>query len=87
VARESYAGKIIGAEQALTVREALRLYTVGAAEAMNDGARKGSLATGKLADLVVLERDPHTAATADLRRLRADMTIMDGQVVWDRRSL
>ncbi|MGH2869156.1 MAG: amidohydrolase [Solirubrobacteraceae bacterium] len=84
VARESYAGRIIDADQALTVHEALRLHTLGAAEALGEQHRKGSLAVGKLADFTVLERDPHTAASADLRRLRADMTILGGEVIWER---
>jgi hypothetical protein len=84
VARESYAGKIIDPEQALTVHEALRLHTLGAAEALGQDRVKGSLAPDKLADIAILERDPLTAATADLRRLRVDMTIVGGQVAWER---
>jgi predicted amidohydrolase YtcJ len=84
VARESYAGNVIDLDEAISVNEALRLHTIGAAEAMGEDEVKGSLEPGKVADMAVLERDPHTAATADLRRLRVDMTILDGEVVWDR---
>ncbi len=84
VARESYAGNVIDPEQAITVHEALRLHTFGAAQAMGQEDVKGSLEPGKLADLAVLERDPHTAAAADLRRMRVDMTLLGGRVVFDR---
>ncbi len=84
VARESYAGNLIDPEQAITVHEALRLHTLGAAQAIGEGDVKGSLEAGKLADLAVLERDPHTAAAADLRRMRVDMTLLGGRVVFDR---
>ncbi len=84
VARESYAGNVIDAEQAITVYEALRLHTLGAAEAIGEDEVKGSLERGKLADLAVLERNPHTAAASDLRRLRVDMTVLGGKVVFDR---
>jgi predicted amidohydrolase YtcJ len=84
VARESYAGNVIDPEQAITVHEALRLHTIGAAEAIGEDHVKGSLEPGKLADMAVLERDPQTAATADLRRLRVDMTVLGGRVVFDR---
>jgi hypothetical protein len=84
VARESYAGNLIGPEQAITVHEALRMHTLGAAAAVGEEDVKGSLEPSKLADLAVLERDPHTAATADLRRLRVDMTLLGGRVVFDR---
>jgi predicted amidohydrolase YtcJ len=39
---------------------------------------------GKLADFAVLERDPLSCATADLRQLRVDMTVLGGRVVHDR---
>jgi predicted amidohydrolase YtcJ len=84
VARESYAGNVIDPQQAITVREALRLHTIGAAHALGEEHVKGSLEPGKLADLAVLERDPHTVATADLRRLRVDMTVVGGRVVFER---
>ena len=86
VARESYAGNVIDPEEAITVHEALRLHTIGAAEAMGEDGVKGSLEPGKLADLAILERDPHTAAISDLRRLRVDMTMRGGRVVFDRAS-
>lgn len=57
VARESYAGRII--DQALTGHEALRLHTLGAAEAMGAAAGIGSIAPGKLADRAVVERPAH----------------------------
>jgi hypothetical protein len=84
VARESYAGKVIDSDQALTVHEALRMYTLGGAEAMGEADVKGSLAPGKLADMAILERDPRTAAAADLRRLGVEKTIVGGEVVWER---
>jgi predicted amidohydrolase YtcJ len=84
VARESYAGNVIDPEQAITVHEALRLHTIAAAEAMGEDSVKGSIEPGKLADLAVLERDPHSVATADLRHLRVDMTLLGGEVVFDR---
>jgi hypothetical protein len=84
VARESYAGKVIDSDQALTVHEALRMYTLGGAEAMGEADVKGSLAPGKLADMAILERDPRIAAAADLRRLGVEKTIVGGEVVWER---
>jgi predicted amidohydrolase YtcJ len=84
VARESYAGNVIDLDEALTVHQALRLHTLGGAEAMGVEAAAGSIEAGKLADLAVLERDPLTCAAADLRRLRVDMTLLGGKVVHER---
>jgi hypothetical protein len=84
VARESYAGRIIDAEQALTVPEALRMHTLGGAEAMGAQASIGCIAPGKLADFAVLERDPLSCAVADLRGLRVDVTVAGGAVAYER---
>jgi predicted amidohydrolase YtcJ len=84
VARQSYAGKVIDAHEALNVHEALRLHTLGAAEAMGVHDEVGSIAPGKLADFAILDRDPLTCATADLRNVRADMTILGGEVQYER---
>lgn len=86
VARESYAGRIIDAHQALTVREALRMHTLGGAEAMGAQDTIGSIAVGKLADFAVLERDPLDCAAADLRRLRVDITVSGGRVAYERQA-
>jgi predicted amidohydrolase YtcJ len=84
VERRTYAGKVIDPEQALTVREALRLCTLGAAEAMGEADVKGSLESGKLADVAVLDRDPFTVAGDELRRIRADITLIGGEVAYAR---
>jgi predicted amidohydrolase YtcJ len=81
VARTSYAGRRIDPEQALTVDEALRLSTLGAAEAMGEAAEKGSLEPGKLADVVALDRDVHRVAVDDLRGVKVDLTMVGGDVV------
>jgi predicted amidohydrolase YtcJ len=46
--------------------------------------RKGSLEPGKLADVVVLSQDPLTCPLDDLRDTVAEMTIVGGEVVFDR---
>ncbi|MEA2331913.1 MAG: hypothetical protein QOH58_2051 [Thermoleophilaceae bacterium] len=84
VARETYAGKVIDLDQALTVDEALRLHTIGGAAAMGESDVKGSLEPGKLADVAVLDRDPYTASTGDLRHIRTDLTLIGGEVAYER---
>jgi hypothetical protein len=86
VARESYAGRTIDPAEALTVHEALRLHTLGAAEAMGAESRKGSIEPGKLADFAVLDRNPLACATPDLRRIQVDITVLHGAVVHHRRQ-
>jgi predicted amidohydrolase YtcJ len=69
------------AEQRLTIGEAISAYTLGAAAAAGLSREHGSLAPGKLADLVVLSRDPYRIPPAELLETRVDLTIFDGLVV------
>ena len=69
-------------EQALSVWQALRAYTLGAAEADGMAGIKGSLAPGKLADFVFADSDPLNMAQADLPTVGAVMTVSGGDVVW-----
>ncbi|MDR2373563.1 MAG: amidohydrolase family protein [Bifidobacteriaceae bacterium] len=61
VTRTNPTGEVPGAyrpDQALTVREALSLYTTNVADAAGLGSRAGSLEVGKAADFIVVDRDP-----------------------------
>lgn len=68
-------------EQKITVEEALRAYTATAAYASFDEKRKGSLAAGKLADLVMIDRDLFTIPPAEIRDAKVAMTIVGGKIV------
>ncbi|HEY6291961.1 MAG TPA: amidohydrolase [Terriglobia bacterium] len=69
-------------EQRLTVDEALRAYTQGSAYAAFQEDDKGTLAPGRLADVVVLSEDPFEIAPEKIRNLKAMMTIVGGRVVY-----
>jgi predicted amidohydrolase YtcJ len=71
-------------EQKITVEEALRAYTTNAAYASFEESLKGSLVRGKLADLVMVDRDLTRVAPASLRDARVMMTIVGGKVVYER---
>jgi len=68
-------------EQKITVEEALRAYTATAAYASFEESRKGTLQAGKLADLVLLDRDLFTIAPPDIRNAKVLMTMVGGKVV------
>jgi predicted amidohydrolase YtcJ len=68
-------------DQALTVAQALWGYTVGAAYAGGQEARQGSLAPGKLADLVVLAEDPFTIPAERLAGAEIAATLVGGELV------
>jgi predicted amidohydrolase YtcJ len=69
--------------QRLSVTEALRAYTLGAAYAGFDEGRLGTVETGKLADFTVLEESPWE--TDAIRDIDVAMTVVDGAVVYDGR--
>ena len=58
VDRTTVSGRVLGADERLTPAEALRAYTLGGAHATGLERHRGSIAPGKLADLVVLATDP-----------------------------
>ena len=71
-------------EEKITVEEALRAYTAGAAYASFDESQKGTLAIGRLADFVLLDRDLFAIAPEEIRNVRVLMTVVGGKVVYRR---
>jgi predicted amidohydrolase YtcJ len=73
-------------EQKITVEDALRAYTSGGAYASFDERKKGSLAPGKLADVVIIDRDLTKIAPETIRDAKIDYTIVGGRIVYDRNA-
>jgi predicted amidohydrolase YtcJ len=69
-------------DQALTVDEAIRAYTINPAYAAHEERVKGSLTAGKLADLVVLDRNIRHAAPRDVLAAKVRLTILGGRVIY-----
>ncbi len=82
VTRKTERGSVICPEEALTREEALRCYTINSAFASFEEKTKGSIAVGKLADLVVLDRDYLECPAADIRKIRSVLTMVGGEVVY-----
>ncbi len=70
-------------EQKVGVEDALRAYTVNAAFASFDDEIKGSLERGKLADLVLVDRDITRIPPETIRDARVLMTVVGGRVVFE----
>jgi predicted amidohydrolase YtcJ len=71
----------IAPEQAISRTEALRCATQNGAYLTFDDDKKGSLESGKLADLAVLSADPLTVAESAIRDITADMTMVGGKIM------
>jgi predicted amidohydrolase YtcJ len=79
--RVTPSGVHVGADQELTLDEALAAHTINAARALRMEDRLGSIEPGKRADLVVLEGDLRATPAESLGKLGIRMTILDGEVV------
>jgi predicted amidohydrolase YtcJ len=76
----SFGAKVNG-DQQLTRQEALRLFTRGNSWFLRMEEKIGSLEPGRLADLVVLDRDYFTVPDVQIKQIMSLMTIVDGKVV------
>ena len=86
VTRRAFDGRPLSGDgpwqQGVSVGEALRMYTLAAAKAEGTSRYKGSIAPGKLADMVLVDTNPLTAAPTDLQKVKAVMTITGGASTW-----
>ena len=76
-------GAEVNGNQQLTREEALRLFTRGNSWFLRMEDKIGSLEPGKLADLVVLDRDYFTVPDVQIKQIKSLMTIVDGKIVHD----
>jgi hypothetical protein len=81
VNRRSAGGVVLGPEQRISVERALRAVTIDAARQHFEEADKGSLEPGKLADLVILDRNP-LEYPESIDRIRVLETVVGGRPVW-----
>ena len=87
VLRRTGSGRVLGPGERLPALEALALYTRGAAFAMHREKEIGSLEPGKLADFVVLDRNPLETDPARIAEIGVLATVVDGRPVHQSASL
>jgi predicted amidohydrolase YtcJ len=83
VTRTDYAGRTWGPSQRITLDQALRVCTRNGAYASFEEDEKGSIGAGKLADFVVLERDPHDVDASEMLNIRVARTVVGGKSVYE----
>jgi hypothetical protein len=81
VTRITFSNQFYEPDQAMTIQEALRAHTMGAAYAAHEEDIKGSIEAGKLADLAVWSDDPYTVTIQQLWEFSIVMTLVGGEVV------
>ncbi|MEQ8860078.1 MAG: amidohydrolase [Pseudomonadales bacterium] len=82
VTRRGMSGRVFGADERMTMAEALRAYTVQGAWLTREEDEKGTLEPGKLADFIVLSADPLSAPVDEVLELDVLETYLGGQRVY-----
>jgi len=80
VTRKGWDGKVWGANQRISVSEAIAVNTYNGAWASAEETVKGSITAGKLADYVVLADDPHTIDVEKIKDIQIVRTVVGGQI-------
>jgi len=73
-------------EQKISLQDALRAYTRGAAYASFTEKEKGVIATGALADFAIIDRDLTKVAPETIRDARVALTVVGGQIVYEQKA-
>lgn len=86
VTREEPGGSVetFGKEEAVTIEEALEIFTANAARQEGMADRIGRIAPGLLADIIVVDRNPLTVPVHEIHATQVDYTIIEGEIVFDR---
>ncbi len=83
ITRRTKEGKVLYPEESLTREQALRTFTNGSAYIHFSEKTQGSIEPGKLADVVVIDRDYLTCPEDEIRQIQPLMTIIEGKVAYD----
>ena len=84
VTRKTQSGQSVSPAETVDIMDAIRGYTAHAAYASFEEDIKGSIEPGKLADLVVLSGNILETDPEEILHLEADMTVVDGKVVYQK---
>jgi len=75
-------GEVLGAEERITLEQAIDIFTRGSARQMNFDFATGTLETGKLADFIVLDRNIFQVPVSDIHNTKVMMTYINGEEVY-----
>jgi len=81
VTRKTERGTVIGASEAISRQEALKMYTINNAFGTFEENIKGSIEVGKYADLIVVSEDYMTCPVNKIKNMQVEMTMLGGKIV------
>jgi len=82
VTRQDTQGRVWGPNQRISVSEAMKICTVNGAYSSFEENIKGSLTAGKLADFVILDKDPHSVDPQSIIDIKVLRTVMGGRTTY-----
>ena len=82
VNRQTQSGRILGAEQRLSIMEAIKALTINAAYQYFEEDEKGSIEEGKVADFVILDRNPLEVGSSEIKEIKVLETIKEGNTIY-----
>jgi predicted amidohydrolase YtcJ len=82
ITRKMKNGQVLNPEQRITRAEALKTYTIWGAYMQENEKEKGSIEPGKLADLVVIDRDYLTCPEDQIKEIEPVRVFLDGKIAW-----
>ncbi|HEY9576960.1 MAG TPA: amidohydrolase, partial [Pseudobacillus sp.] len=74
-------------QERVTLAEALKAYTAGSAYSVFREDELGTIEEGKLADLIILDRNLFEVSAEEILKTEVEVTLMDGEVVWEKTPL
>jgi predicted amidohydrolase YtcJ len=86
VTRKDFSGRVWGANQKVSLDEALAIATINGAYASSEEQLKGSITAGKLADFVMLEQDPHDVDPDQIKNIRINRTVVGGTTMYPKNT-
>ncbi len=86
ITRQNVGGsaRSFGPAEAITVDQAIRMFTINATVRMGLDKELGSIETGKRADFIVIDKNPFKIPATEIHTIKVQQTYIDGAVVFDR---
>ena len=86
VNRNTKTGRLLGENQRITIKQAIEAVTINAAYQIYEETTKGSLEEGKVADIVVLNKNPLQINASELKKLKILEPWKKGEVIYKARA-
>lgn len=82
VKRKTKNGKILGEEERIPLIEAIKAVTINAAYQYFEENEKGSIKEGKLANFIIIDKNPFEVETDEIKNIQILETIKEGETLW-----